>query len=269
MSKEPLYKNVEADGGIIGLNRGWWATHPLEKRSVEKNMERFVGFDAILTLIMRITGTSADKYRALFATIFSTGGRINEVLALTKESFSLQDDYIVVRDMPLEKKYVKRGEYLEKWVGNDDPPATKVGLLYKWDNVRNGWYRRRYKTLKTNAVRKPFAIPINEPTAQIMWKYIQAHPGGVLFPLHRVTVYDKFKPLGIWLHWIRGQRASCLRTFYKFEPEDVRDWFSWSSINTALHYAKAGIEEQKIGFGKKEYPEQAKDIAEKIVRGKF
>lgn len=265
-----MAKNVEPDGGIVGLNKGWWSTHTLEKRSVEKNMERFVGFEEIMKLIMRISGVTADKYRALFATMFATGGRINEVLALTKENFSLQGDYIVVTGMPLEKRYLKRGEYLEKWVGDGDPPPTRRGLLYKWDDMRKGWYRRRYKTTKlTDAVRKPFAIPMAEPTSKIMWKYIEEHTGGKLFDLNRVTVYEKFKPLGIWLHWVRGQRASCLRTFYHFEPEDVMNWFSWSSINTALRYAKAGIEDQKVGFSKKEYPKQAEDIAENIVRGRF
>jgi len=94
--------------------------------------------------------------KALIATAFETGGRIQEVLMLKKENFTVLEDRIVVKDMPVVKRYEKVGERIEKWNGEGEPEDTKTWhSSYKYD----AWIKRRFITKPKMDRRNVLEIP--------------------------------------------------------------------------------------------------------------
>jgi integrase len=201
------------------LRRGYWAEHPYERRSVSEAVEGFIGWSAILTLIKT---PERPRDRAFLAALFETGGRVSEVLSLRRENFELrhEEDVILVRRMPLLKRY------------------RKVGPR---------------ETMRLRAYRRTFPIPLSEPPAKILAEWIEAS-GGLLFPspirygrpLTRKWAYKLIaktaEETGIpcWPHWFRAQRACQLVEEYGFEVIDLVDWFCWQKPETALEYARRG-----------------------------
>lgn len=40
---------------------------------------------------------------------------------------------------------------------------------------------------------------------------------------------------GIYPHWLRGQRASCLISEYGWTMEQMMEWMGWEELSTARH----------------------------------
>lgn len=47
---------------------------------------------------------------------------------------------------------------------------------------------------------------------------------------------------GVYPHWLRAQRASCLIKEYGWPMEMMMEWMGWEELTTARHYAKYGPE---------------------------
>lgn len=78
--------------------------------------------------------------KALVATAFETGGRILEVLGLRKSMFTIQSDRIIIRDMPVVKRFKKEREVISRWEGEGDPdPALRYHFLPQY----GGWVKRK------------------------------------------------------------------------------------------------------------------------------
>jgi len=83
----------------------------------------FIGWDKLLSLIDACNDIDYDIYyrdfcrerdKGLIATLFETGGRIGEVVSLSKANFDFTPKkYCVVNGMLLEKRYEKTGSYIE------------------------------------------------------------------------------------------------------------------------------------------------------------
>jgi integrase len=184
------------------------------KRSVEV-IETFCGWDYLLDTVNR-----CDRIRdkALISALFETGGRVSEVLSLEKKHFALDDpDYIVVKAMPIFKRYKKIGEYTDE----------------------QG--RRRWKTTKTKGYRT-FPIPRREPLVPYLLDYLDLCKSDRLFNISRVhawRIITKINP-DVFPHWFRAQRASQLAVEYGFDVHDLVDFFDWKSLPMALHYSRMG-----------------------------
>jgi Phage integrase family. len=253
---------VEEDEVIVHSIHAYWATHQLYRMSVRDFIEEFCGWDAIKELVTHKWNTSRE--RALIVALFLTGGRATEVLNLTKEMFKIKQledgrQYLYVEGMMLEKRYRKLGQ---KYVGDDD--------------------KNHFETEKIIAVRKPFAIMLDEPLAPMLLNWIEQCEGGLLFPspynkkhgkpLTRFWAYkyirslyervpDSLKEalgmkhpfvingekiddeLHLWLHWFRSQRASQLVRDYNFDLPELMSYFSWLEVKTALRYLRKGSRE--------------------------
>lgn len=242
----------------------YWLQHKYYRLSVKDFVEEFCGWTALKELV---NFAAPDRDRAFFCALFSTGGRVSEVLSLKAENFSIVEDekLMIVRNMRLVKRYKKLSEYMDA----------------------EGHHR--WTTELTPKTRKTFPIFLGEPLAQIFYSYLQ-NKEGLLFPspyiidrpLSRFWAYklvrwldttlpplpppDPKKPddpnnlrvkLGInkkfekeglliadrihlWLHWFRSQRASQLVSDYGYELLDLIDYFSWEKQDTALTYARKG-----------------------------
>jgi site-specific recombinase XerD len=183
------------------------------KRSVEV-VESFCGWDFLLKLLQKC---EQERDRALISALFETGGRVSEVLQLKKDNFVVQEPYVVVKAMPVLKRYNKVGEFID----------------------RNG--RKRWKTAGKKAYRT-FPIHIKEPLCSPLLKYVEARRTERLFSIGRFQVYRIVRDLDddVFPHWFRAQRASQLALEYGFDVHDLIDFFNWKSLQTATHYSHMG-----------------------------
>jgi len=209
------------------MQTGWWATHPYERRSVDADVEEFAGWPTLLRLV---EAAEKPRDRAFLATLFETGGRVSETLALRRDNFDVitEEGVIVVKGMPLLKRFRKLSEYTDE------------------DGVT------RWETETLEATRRPFPILMAEPLAPIVVEWVEASEG-LLFPsprrpgpLSRFWAYKLIKKISeetgvpCWPHWFRSQRASQLVADYGFEVIDLVDYFSWRKSDIALTYARRG-----------------------------
>jgi len=239
------------------------------RRAVERDVKGFVGWGRLLELCASFTGSKAERDRALFSTAFLTGGRIGEVLSLDVENFSLEDDVVVVRGMPLFKRYEKVGEFLE-W--RDEKPETRLGRLFKLDEEQGRWYRTRYETRRKEDYRADFDFPIDEPLVPFLLRWLDRRGEGVLFPgykkrLSYIRSYQILTQIGIYPHWLRAQRACCIISFYGYSMEEMMEWMGWEELSTARRYAKFGRRSLSGKMRKRSYPKRAIEIQRKLIGG--
>lgn len=183
------------------------------KRSVEE-IESFCGWDYLLKLIKKC---EQEKDRALISALFETGGRVSEVLMLKKDNFIVQEPYLVVKAMPVIKRYKKIQDYID---------------------IKG---RKRWKTEKKKATRT-FPIHLKEPLCEFLLDYIKKLETDRLFNISRVQAYRIIRELdsNIFPHWFRAQRASQLALEYGFDIHDLIDFFNWKNIQIATHYSHMG-----------------------------
>ncbi len=218
-----------------------------------------------MELPLGFNGLLLERDRGLYSATFLTGGRIEEVLGLRVEHFQETEDLIIVKKMPLLKRYEKISEYIEKV---DELPTNKLRRLFKLDEETGKYYRRRFQTEKTEAERKPFAFPTKEPLANILAEWIK-QAENFLFPgygerLSYSRAYQIFSKIGIHPHWLRAQRASCLTSFYGWPMEKMMEWMGWEELTTARHYAKYGWRILAEMFSGINYPHEAKELENKL-----
>jgi len=231
---------------------GYWSTHDYYRLCVKDFVEEFCGWTPLKQLIVEHATQGRDQ--AFLTTLFLTGGRVSEVLALQKQNFEVREaeGLILVRNMPLLKRY-------KKLSATQDTEGHK-----KW------------VTQKLVKTRKPFPIQLAEPLTPMLTDWLGKNEG-LLFPspykvgepltrqwaYHLIRTLDSQLPsslrealglnkpfikdgkkindrLHLWLHWFRSQRASQLVDNYGYEILDLVDYFSWQKYDTALTYARRG-----------------------------
>lgn len=252
---------------------------------MEDDVKKFIGWKGLADLITQFRGSKRKRNQWLFATAFLTGGRITEVLNLKSENFSLKEDRIVVSEMPLEKIYKKKGEYWEELTEKEleKKVAPSMRRLYSYDDNREVYRRKRFETEKDeNAVRREFSFPRNEPFSELVIDCFR-NKEGLLFPspkvegpLSRQQAYNIMREIGkeitngmgLYNHWFRAQRASCLTSFYNMRQEKMMEWMTWEHEQTARRYGKMG-EVKLAGIMKKKQADIPETVREKIRRIKL
>ena len=227
--------------------RGWyWKDHIDEynKRSMS-DIDRFIGWDTLMMLIEECEHTKykpspawdidpfdysnrlINRDQALIATLFLTGGRVNEVVPLRKNQFEIHPLSLQVRNMRILKRYKK--------------------LSHTVDEQGH----KHYETETIAATRGIVPINYAEPLVPVLLKYLKT-VDDYLFPSpHQkrdhisdtrayqiVTKIGKRLGVEVWNHWFRSQRASQLATEYSFDLHRLSDWFKWTQLDTARIYTK-------------------------------
>jgi len=230
---------------------GYWSFNDYHRLNVKDFVEEFCGWKALMELS---SYAYPGRDQAFVNTLFLTGGRVSETLALKRENFEVRhnEGLVLVRNMPLLKRYKKLSASI-----------NEAG-------------KKEWVTEKLSKTRKPFPIIIREPLAPIFLDYLGKIDGLLFpspykhgFPLSRFWAYKliraldnrapeelkeklglnkPFKANGVkiadtihlWLHWFRSQRASQLVSDYGYEVIDLIDFFSWERYDTALTYARKG-----------------------------
>ncbi|MFH2109956.1 MAG: site-specific integrase [Candidatus Bathyarchaeota archaeon] len=205
--------------------RGWWRDHDYTRRSVLRDIEGFIGWGALTDLV---ESAESELEKAFLSTAFLTGGRVSEVLGLTRDMFDVDREggVAVVRNMPRLKVFKKIGEL---------PDGS-------------------WETESLDAVRRPFPLIIQEPLMPYLLGWLERAGSGYLFPsprrlgrpLSRAWGYKTVVRVGeragldIWPHWLRSQRASQLAADYNLQVLDLVDYFTWQKADMALHYSRRG-----------------------------
>ena len=246
-----------------------------KKRSII-DVPPFIGWDKLLSLIDACNEIDYDIYyrdycrerdKGLIACLFETGGRIGEVVSLSKANFDFTPkDYCVVSGMLLEKRYEKTGSYIEVL---ETEPTGAHAKLYEPQLLENGkqiWKRKRWRTTITSEkvqrlrIRRAFPILKKEPLYPVMEQYIKHHHGELLFPSPKlrknktrfmtctnawliINRIQNLTGIELWPHWFRSQRASQLKKEYGFKTDDRKDWFNWLTDPMASLYTKTRAKE--------------------------
>ena len=234
------------------------------KRSM-RDVPPFIGWNKLLSIIDACNSLPYDIYhrdycierdKVLFTTLFLTGGRITEVLALEKNNFdtdvhSKENDYCIVANMLYLKRYEKVGSYFET---TEKEPTGSFAKMYEPKLRPDGsqyWIRKRWRTstaspsVQAKRIRKPFPILKREPLYPILETWLQRNHSDLLFPSPKKrkdgtrhmtranawTIINRLQELTkieMWPHWFRSQRASQLKNEYGLSKDDLQDWFQWT-----------------------------------------
>lgn len=229
---------------LVYPSRSIWGEHSIQKRqlkrhSVERELRGFCGWPTLGRIVEASKTVSTHPLRngGFIAASFCTGGRVSEVLGLKPSMFSVYKGckpwLVVVKEMPLLKRYEKTGEY-------EDAKGKKHYTTKRLDTVRDFSFR----------VDEPLVKPL------LQWVvYALEHQYEWLFP----SPYKQGKPLGrkwaFWLvgrisgstglpihpHWFRAMRASHLASEYSLAESSLLEWFQWEKWETAKKYTKLGV----------------------------
>lgn len=263
-----MQKNIRATDGH-------WIRY--KRRSIGLDeIPQFIGWEKLLSLIDACNHLDYDVYyrdycierdKALIATLFETGGRIGEVLALKRENFNFDAhaDYCIVSGMLLEKRFEKTGSYFETVTVKPKGAHARLYEPMLLEDGRQIWKRKRWDTtiesdnVKRKRIRKPFPIFKHEPLYPIMEAWVKRNHSELLFPSPKTRKNGKrtMTTTNAWLilnrlqqltgiemfpHWFRSQRASQLYHEYGLTWEELKMWFSWESEKMAQLYAKTEVE---------------------------
>lgn len=233
--------------------RSNWGPHSFRKlefhkHSVDKDVKSFCGWETLNKIIetSMTVGSNSTLNAGFIATLFETGCRVSEALALKANMFSVykgcQPRLVLVKDMPLLKRYKKTEGYVDA----------------------KG--KTRYKTERINALRD-ISFRADEALVKPMiewlipaWKSLESVDDW-LFPspldpskhISRKWAYLMISKTGdklgmeLWPHWFRAMRASQLASEYDLAEASLLEWFEWTKWETAKKYTKFGV----LGLAKK------------------
>jgi len=255
---------------------GTWKQY--HKRSIGSDeVPQFLGWNKLLFIIDSCNRLPYDIYykdycrerdKAFISTLFLTGGRVGEVVALRKDNFDFDSnqDFCVVHDMLLEKKFQRIGSYYETV---ETMPKGAHAPLYEpkiFDDGKQVWIRKRWNTTITSPkaqqkrIRKPFPIFNADPLFPIMEAWIKRNHSNLLFPSPKrrkdgsrtmtqtngwiiINRLQKITKIQMWPHWFRSQRASQLYHEWGLTWEELKLWFSWESIKMPQIYTKPTVQD--------------------------
>ena len=220
--------------------KGYWSTHEYTRHSVEADtkLAGWIGWKKFGE-ILAIAEQQGKLEKTLVLTAFKLGGRITEILAAHRSMFSILEDDVsgetalVVEGLPLGKRWIKTGEYL-------DPKGVKRLYTQKVEAFRTFG-------LVVSDDREPYSqefLELIKKNSDLLFK----SPYGKLDkPYSRVRAYQLInglsKKVGLYMypHLLRAWRASQLARDYGWKEGKLMEWFDWKDFETAHHYSKSGV----------------------------
>lgn len=188
---------------MVGREKGFkghWADHELIKPSVLTDVNEWIGWEELQKKIGKLP---KERDQNIARALFETGGRVSEVIQLKPRHFQDDGEYVKVMGMPLEKSK----KLTQRWPFLIEKTEPLMNSLLKWIMTRKNWL---------------FPSPLGKNpyiSRQYVWKFL----------------HDE---LGLYPHWFRAQRAFCLAWEYGLTRSQIMDWFTWTHLPTAQHYAR-------------------------------
>ena len=183
------------------------------KRSVRHDLPPWPGWDEILRLYAKAEDTHfPEESKLYFLVFFETGCRVSEGLQLRPEQFKVNDYAIQVYNAPVLKR--RKRETRNILIKLEDNPLS-YELLDYLDECNTTYLLPR---------RKQFSREIVSDQAT-----------------SRSNVYRKVREIdpGLWVHGLRGMRASHLVAERGFNVFNLTKWFNWRSADMAVHYTQS------------------------------
>ena len=179
------------------------------RRSVTKDSEKgFMGFNWIEQQLNKFTGEKRQRNRALFLTIFKTGGRISEVLSLKRINFTQDENYFIIKDMKKEK--------------DKDNETYQPIKIPKQEPLNEEWIQ--WINSKSN-----YLFPSSKKNDK---------------PLSRIRAYKIISKIGTYPHFLRSQRSSCDISYYGIEAHNLQYLRQWKTPEMIQVYAGAEARQQ-------------------------
>lgn len=209
------------------------------KHSVERDVREFCGWPTLerITTAAREESCFPMRDAGFIGACFNTGGRVSEVLGLKPSMFEVYKGctpkLIVVKGMPLLKRYKKIGELI-------DDKGKKHYETEHLDLTRDFCFRTDEPMIKPFVVWLAYAFK-----NQYNWLFPSPVKSGE--PLSRNWGYWVVSKAGdrvgmeLYPHWLRAQRASQLAVDYDLKEATLLEWFQWEKWETAKKYCKAGV----------------------------
>jgi len=212
-------------------------------------VEEFCGWDFLQRMVKLARLTRTKK---LIAAGFLTGGRIMEDFMLERKhfDFKIDPDMVVVRAMPVVKRYEKVGERKKwrcfghckmRWGTRQRPREPTPREQAKHNIVEYAGWKTKLKTAY-----RTFPFPKTEPLVPVLVESLKGIKKGKIFDFKYDVAYDDVVEIGKQLgthiptHWFRAQRASQLALEYGFGEHELIEWFLWRDYMTAFTYARKG-----------------------------
>ena len=182
------------------------------KRSVRHDLPPWPGWERLMGLYYKAEETRYPKESQLyFALYFETGCRVSEGLQLRPEQFKWNRHAIHIYNAPV----LKRGQR-----------ETRNILIKLEDNPL------AYELIEfLDECNTQFILPQRKKFSR------EVVPDQAT---SRSNVYRKIRAIdsGLWVHGLRGLRASHLVAERGFDVFHLTRWFNWKSADMAVHYAQ-------------------------------
>ena len=223
-----------------------------------KVYRQFCGWDTLLDLIgmvrVGLKGWNGETLihdeveenegRALIATTFETGARIQEALQMRVRDFRFEEDRVYAI-FNIVKRYRKERRVI-KYRATD-------GTKLRWDTEEEAKASGHpyepyegYTTRKEIEIRN-IAFPRREPLVPIMEKWIKfvsetKGENAYLFNINYNKAYRIIRRAGEemgqeWTpHRLRAERATQLAIEYEFSDHELTEWFAWRNPAVAHDY---------------------------------
>lgn len=218
----------------------YWNDHTYHRRSIEKSFDGFCGWNTLENLVEPLD----LENKGLVSTLFETGGRATECLALKKDNFEIQDRVVLVKRMPVLKQ--------------------RQRVVFKDEDGNEWYYMGEEKPIKYSVKKlddRTFPISLNDPLASVLLEFIGTKKEGeLLFPFGYSKLYMRIRDLeknagekhGEWYpHRFRGERASQLASEKNFDVLTLMEYFGWKRHEIPSFYVKLSAKQliQKILVG--------------------
>lgn len=249
---------------------GYWNDRSFHRRSIEDlEVRSFCGMQIFYDMIE--AAENKDRYspyeypycserdKALLSCLFETGGRELEVAMLRKEMFDVDEEFVIVRDMPLVKRY-KRTKLTDKATGE---------VIVVTKSIKDF----RTLTFKRDEPLAEFVVQWIDQVEDYLFpsrrngKFPHLHPTRIyqiiddlsLVAGHNQQIIDREGNLimrngepvtrgAMWPHRIRSERASYLGSVLKWNLEKIMRFFGWKTTEIAMRYAHKSVEDMKTWF---------------------
>ncbi len=183
------------------------------KRSVRHDLLPWPGWDEILRIYAKAEDTHfPEESKLYFVVFFETGCRVSEGLQLRPEQFKVNDYAIQVYNAPVLKR--RKRETRNILIKLEDNPLS-YELLDYLDECNTTYLLPR---------RKQFSREVVSDQAT-----------------SRSNVYRKVREIdpGLWVHGLRGLRASHLVAERGFNVFNLTKWFNWRSADMPVNYTQS------------------------------
>lgn len=153
--------------------------------------------------------------KGLIATLFETGGRISEVLELTKDHFQVNGEFVRLYGIPVLKK------------GKNARPI---------DRMRN------------------IPIRLDDPLTAPMLEWLEKADGDKLFPRSRIWAWQEIQKVSDswWPHRFRIERATQLVIECGYNVPLLMRFFNWSDTKTPTNYVRLDITDLETAMTRRE-----------------